>query len=137
MPFDKARSVALAQQVFELRLAGHSMDAVAETLGVSRATCYREFDYWIRELVTPKADEARTLELARLDRLLVALDPAIHRGDVRAIGEARAISQRRSDLLGLNMPTKVEHKVQVLDAVDEEIMRLTAQLGEPVREVES
>lgn len=136
MPFDKAISVGIAQQVFELRIAGHSMAAIAETLGISLASAYREFDRWIKELLPPQAEAARQLELAVMDRLMAALDPAIHRGDVKAISEARAISERRSKLLGLDTPTKVEHKVRVVDAVDEEILRLAAEIGEPIRELE-
>ncbi len=127
MPYDKVRSAELAQSVYELRLAGHPMHAVAEALGVSQSTCERAFDEWIVRTVRPKAEAARSLELDRLDRYLVALDPLIQQGNVKAIAEARAIGERRSKLLGLDLPTRVEHKVAVVDAVDEEIARLLGQ----------
>lgn len=125
MPFDSAKSVTLAQQVYEMRVAGHSMPDVSTALDTPISNCYRAFDHWVRQLVTPKAEEARTYEISVLDRLMLALKRGIADGDVRAIRTAVGISARRSELLGLDMPKQVEHRVQIVDAIDEEIMQLT------------
>jgi hypothetical protein len=128
---DRAKSIDIAQHVFELRVAGNSMPDVAAKLDTSVNNCYRAFDYWVRHLVTPKAEEARTYELAVLDRLMLALKKGIEAGDVKAVRTAVGISARRSELLGLDMPKQVQVRVQTVDAVDDEIMRLTAEMAGP------
>lgn len=119
-----------ARQIFELGLTGESMAAIAEVLNRSVAECYKLQQQYIRDLLTPLADEARKVELARLDRLLLALEPLIQQHDVKAIAEARANIERRSKLLGLDTPAEVKHTVRLVDAVDEEIMRIAAEIGE-------
>lgn len=125
-----------ARQIFELRLAGHSMAHIADVLGTSQPAAYREMSKWIKDLLTPKAFELRTVEQARLERLLVALDPAVQNGDIAAIKTAAGISGQLADLLGIKAPVQVEHKVRVLDAVDEELMRLSSELVDRRRVVE-
>lgn len=112
-----------ARAIFELRLAGHSFAAIADTLNTSESTVYYDMTKWINKLLTPRAAEARTLEVERLNRLLLALDPKVRAGDINAIRTAAGISGQISKLLGLEMPQQVEHKVRVVDAVDDEIMR--------------
>lgn len=118
---NSAERADVAREVFELRLAGHSMAQIGDALGVSQASAYRLMTDWINRLLTPKAAELRQVEAARLERLLVALDPAVQRGDIAAIRTAAGISSQLADLLGLKQPQQVEHKVRVVDAVDEQL----------------
>jgi len=125
-----------ARTVFELRLAGHSMAAIGDQLGMSQAAAYRLMSKWINDLLTPKAAELREVEAARLERLLVALDAQVQSGDVAAIRTAAGISNQLSDLLGIKQPQQVEHKVRVVDAVDEQLLAAMAEF-EQTHAVES
>ena len=50
----------------------------------------------------------RAIELRRLDMMLKAVSPRAMRGDVKAIGAALRISERRAKLLGLDAPVRKE-----------------------------
>lgn len=80
----------------------------------------------LEERVTEDVAHLRALESARLDRLQRAIWPAALAGDIDAVNATLRLMDRRARLLGLDMPTKVE----VTDAMDEEIRMLVAQLGE-------
>lgn len=119
------------REVFELRLSGRSMAQIADALDTSASDAYRSMSDWINKLLTPLAKEARTVEVARLERLLVALEAGVGAGDVAAIRTAAAISNQLADLQGLKMPAQVEHRVQIVDAVDESIMRAMNEFQQP------
>jgi len=107
------------------------MAQIADALDTSASDAYRSMSDWINKLLTPLAKEARTVEVARLERLLVALEAGVGAGDVAAIRTAAAISNQLADLQGLKMPAQVEHRVQIVDAVDESIMRAMNEFQQP------
>lgn len=117
-----------------LRGAGHSFTAIAQRLGYadSSGACkaYR------RALAAAPAEavaELRALESARLDQLLVKLQPGIEDGDTKAISEARKISESRRRLHGLDGAVKVDMNVltapggQLAAALAEAKVRLAAE----------
>ena len=55
------------------------------------------------------AEHVRTLELQRLDELMVQPYQAACRGDLRAVDAVLKIMDRRAQLLGLDAPRKQEH----------------------------
>ena len=73
------------------------------------------------------ADELRTTELMRLDRLQAAAWAQAAKGDLRAIETMLRVIDRRCRILGLDAPRRVE--VLTIDAIDAEIERLTAALS--------
>lgn len=95
---------------WQLRIGGYSQDQIGQLLG------YRSSDgvataikrYQAKHIDVPAMDvEALVqLELARLDALLVALQPGIDAGESDAVRAAVQISAARRQLLGLDAPTK-------------------------------
>jgi len=120
----------LRKQAFELRLAGHSQKAIGDMLGRDHSTISRWIQVEIENMIVPRVEALREQESARLDLLLTKLEPKIARGDVNAINAAVRISERRSRLMGLDAPVKVEHRNITVDAIDAEIVRLSALLGQ-------
>jgi len=54
------------------------------------------------------AEYLKEIELQRLDHLLGALWPAAMTGDCRAVDSCLRVCERRSRLLGLDAPAKIE-----------------------------
>jgi hypothetical protein len=109
--------------VLRLVEAGGSYRDIARQLGVSFGQIARDVRYVLDELAANSVETAaryRTLELARLDLLQLACwQPAIH-GDLGAIDRALRISERRSRLLGLDLPVKVDLEARVRRVAEEE-----------------
>ena len=100
----------------DLRKAGRSYDEIARAVGCSRSMAHKAVTIALREIAdktSESADELRTLELARLDALLVALWPAATSGDCRAADRVLRISERRSKLLGLDIPVRAEAEIKL------------------------
>jgi DNA-binding CsgD family transcriptional regulator len=107
------------EQIWQLRLRGHSLRQIGSQVGLAASSVLATLERGYRERVHPKVDEARALELERLDDWLCKLQPGIEQGDDKAITTALRISDRRSKLLGLDAPTRVDANVstQESDAV--------------------
>jgi hypothetical protein len=80
-------------------LSGYSLAYSASRRGISYVDAQAEFD---RELEMHRADpvRARDVEHARLEKLLLALQPGIESGDVAAVREGRGISESLRKLDG-------------------------------------
>jgi hypothetical protein len=101
----RERAASRRVQVLELRKAGASMRAIARQLHISVSTAHKDLWLALDELAAAqreKAEPLRQLELERLDRYLLALEPTISRGEPRAILAAVRIMERRARLLGLD-----------------------------------
>lgn len=102
-------------QAWLLRVSGKSFREIGATLGVSVRTA---FEYIKHELSRMRADTSElaedhvNLQLARLDRAMARLMPIIEEGDVElaleAIDRLDKIERRKSQLLGLDAPSKTE-----------------------------
>jgi hypothetical protein len=106
------RRVAAAErkrQALELRKSGATYAQIRDAVGYrSTASAYQAVVSALRELTREPAEEVLRLELARLDRLLLAVWPRAIQGDDRAIRSAVAVLERRAKLLGLDAPARVE-----------------------------
>jgi hypothetical protein len=58
--------------------------------------------------VQEPAEELRTMEVARLDQMLLGLWPKAIKGDTWAVDRVLKIMERRAALLGLDAPVKRE-----------------------------
>lgn len=133
-----------------LRMKGHSYPEIAEAMGISVSGAYAKVQRAIRDLPREDVEEARNLELAKLDAAERAVWKVLERAHVtiapsgkvvtlegvpveddapilNAVDRLVKISTQRAKLLGLNAPT--EHRVYTVDALDAEISRLEAELG--------
>ena len=54
------------------------------------------------------AEQLRAMEIERLDRMMLVIQPQVNAGNLGAIDRAIRISEQRSKLLGLFMPVKQE-----------------------------
>lgn len=157
MPASRAKRADTAQrrkQAIDMRMAGASFQAIADTLGYnSRGAACQDIT---RALETSVAEQTRSLdayreeELQRLDLLLAEAwavlkrqhitvshgrivkddfdEPILDDGPtLSAIDRILKIQERRAKFLGLDAPQR--HEVVSIDAVDAEIARLSAELG--------
>lgn len=109
MPASKAQRAATADRrakATALRIAGMDWQSIADQLGYSSrgAACTdvsRALEANLAEL-RDKAEEMRSIESMRLDRLQASLWPKAVKGDVKAIDAVLRIIDRRMRLLGLH-----------------------------------
>lgn len=139
MPASEAQQEATRERrkrCVALRLAGATWQQIADQLGYAdRGAAHNDYVRAIgvsQQELTELAEEAKALELARYDRLLMACWTAATAGDLKAIETALKISDRRRDLLQLNAPMRVE--VTTVDQLDKQIAELAAKLGVAVPE---
>ncbi len=123
MPASKAKQTLVAERrraAVQLRIAGHSWDAIARQLGYdSKASAYTDVRRALEKAVTKLAiplEAHRQLELDRLDAMQNALWPAALDGETKAIDTALRLMDRRARLLGLDAPQRHELTLEALDA---------------------
>ncbi|MFK0045525.1 hypothetical protein ACIQU4_15630 [Streptomyces sp. NPDC090741] len=134
MVASKAQQAFTAERrakAIRMKINGHSYTEIAEQLGYSsRGSASSDVRRALEKHVIEEglAVEAwRELELARLDILQKAIWNKAMDGDPRAIETALKILDRRAKLLGLDSAIKLE--VLTIDALDQQIQRLEAELG--------
>jgi hypothetical protein len=96
-------------QALELRATGASFRQIAEALSVSKPRAFRIVRAALDELAQhchETAERVRCLELHRLDRIRLALDP--NKGDPRVADTLIRISERVAKLHGLDVPQRIE-----------------------------
>ncbi len=120
-------------RVFELRIQGKTFNQIAIEVGFSGPSgAWQAYQRIKGECIYESIDEARQLELMRLDELQLAVwDRAIN-GELPAAHCVLKIMDRRAKLLGLDKPEKVEvnnwdFSAQDLDA---EVQRIVTMMNE-------
>lgn len=114
-------------QALDMRRAGVTYDVIGQRLGINPGVAHRYVSEALRRTLQEPADELRTLEVARLDRLEFAVWARAMSGDQAAVQSVLRISERRAKLLGLDAPVRAH--VEVTDTVTAEIERLAASLA--------
>jgi hypothetical protein len=93
----------------ELRASGASYLQIGKALSVSKSRAWRIVSKALDELVQrcqDTAERVRQLELYRLDRIRLSLDPK--KGDPRVADTLIRISERVAKLHGLDAPQRIE-----------------------------
>lgn len=100
----KSMSVAVKQaQAMRLRAGGMTFRAIADELGYrSEQAAYKAVKTGLQKTLREPADELRTLEAERLDRLLEGLWEKAISGDTWSVDRVLNIMKRRAELLGLD-----------------------------------
>jgi hypothetical protein len=129
---NNAKIGAEQTECLQLRLEGKSFRAIAEATGIPLATVYARVEDAIALEVNPKAEQLRAIECERLDLYLSRLRVRIDKGDTSAIQTALRISERRSKLLGLDMPQRIEASVS-----SHEVTQADIELQELIREAKA
>lgn len=119
-------------KVLELRRAGLTFDVIASRVGYADASgSYLAYKRAIKRTMQQPADELRTQELDRLDRLQLAVWQKALEGDTKSILTIVRLMERRAKLLGLDMPIKIEQEVTTWeggDSIDRAVRDLAALL---------
>ena len=103
-----------------LRLSGASYREIAEKLKYAGPSgSHKAVDKALMEYISEPADKLRTIELARLDVMELALAPAVLRGDTDAIRTKLKCMERRAKLTGIDEPLKVDIRAQLMAAAAE------------------
>src|SRR3990167_3847811 len=98
-----------AVQALEYRLEGKDYDFIAEHCGYEwPSSAYNAIQSLLSRVEYEHADVLREVEATRLDRMLAGVWAAAQTGDTDAIDTVLKIMKRRSQLLGLDMPAKLE-----------------------------
>ena len=120
-------------RVYELRIQGNTFEQIASEVGYSGPSGAWQAHQRIKsEWIFESIEEARQLELMRLDELQVAVwDRAIN-GDLPAAHCVLKIMDRRAKLLGLDKPEKVEVNKWDINAedLDAEVERIVNIINE-------
>ena len=98
-------------EMLRMRQIGASYEAIARHFNLNRKTVWERVTKYLRDMPADEAETLRAMESRRYDEYERRLQPGIQDGDVKAIGVAIRLSERRCKLLGLDMP--VQHEVQV------------------------
>jgi hypothetical protein len=103
----RIRNRALVQQALNLRTAGASYDAIGKSLRLSKTRAYELVMDGLAELEEKVKDSAinvRTLEVQRLDAIILSHWPTRHLWKSAEI--LIRVMERRAKLLGLDAPIK-------------------------------
>lgn len=104
-------------EALQLRKAGATYEEIGRALGMTRTGAYRAVKRALDELnekIAEDAAEVLRLELERLDAMLLAVWPKAKQGHLGAIDRVLKIMERRSRLLGLDAPHKVDQKAEIV-----------------------
>lgn len=106
-------------QALDLRKSGASFAQIAQALGYATPSgAHKAVMSAIKKTLREPAEEVRTLELERLDRLQMAAWTKAIKGDLRAIDAVLRIMKRRAELLGLDAPARINVEMAVVEEVD-------------------
>lgn len=120
-------AVRRAAEAFELRSQGLSYRAVACQMQCSVATAFEAVEAGARLILRAHgAEEQVALMLTELDEIRAALRPKVLAGDTAAITAALRVQERRSRLLGLDAPSRVNVGVQVQVVTENELTAMIA-----------
>jgi hypothetical protein len=116
--FDAER-IAQAEKearIIELRRTGATWELIAKTVGYANASgAYKAYQKALGRIVEPKIEELRAVEVDRLDRLQFAIWERAKDGDIKAIDAVLRILDRRTRILGLDAPTKIQAEIVTYD----------------------
>jgi AraC-like DNA-binding protein len=111
-PAEEHRLNERRKQMAQLKLAGVDWQTIADRCGYSSAQ-YAQNDWQVvrnrtRAELRTSVEEARWLEVSRLDRLQAAVWPKAMKGDTKAADSAHRYIVTRCKILGLEAPTQIQ-----------------------------
>lgn len=127
VPMNAAAVATRRAKALELRVAGHTPVEIAAQLKVPLHHVETYIADALAMLPPPDVDEARRLELARLDQMSKALAPQIAHGNPDAIRAAIPVTQERMKIIGGYAASKVDAVVTHQTEADRQLAELLAQ----------
>jgi len=120
-------------KVFELRIQGFTFEHIASEVGYQGASgAWQAYQRAKESMIFESVEEARQLELLRLDEMMFALWDRAIGGDLPAASCVLKIMDRRAKLLGLDKPEKIEVNKWDFDGadLDAEVQKLVTMMNE-------
>lgn len=89
------------EQAVELRLSGATFQQIAQQCGYTdKSSAWEAVRRAVRRIGREQAEELFDADMARLDKLLMAVWPKAMKGDLHAVDRVLSIMQRRARMLG-------------------------------------
>jgi hypothetical protein len=135
----KVQAAVRRKEAVDLRIEGKTYREIGQELGVTPTRARQlvaEALAALQKDTSESAEELRRLELDRLDQLQSGLWEEAAGGNLKAVGAALKIMERRARLVGLDAPTRTEntHGYSALDQMtDAELETEAKRHGIPVR----
>lgn len=100
-------------EVLQLRKAGLTFEQIAACSKKikTRSAAWKACERALVKLIQEPAEDLRKIELARLDEVMMSIWPLCLMKNLAAIDRFLKIQERRSRLLGLDIPVKQEHEL--------------------------
>lgn len=106
-------AVEKQRRAMNLRRAGMTWADIAEEVGYSSAAgACRAVRSAIHHTIQETGDEFKTLQLERLNHMLLVLWPKVNAGDERAISVAIGVMDKMDRIKGTEHPSQIEHHHQ-------------------------
>jgi hypothetical protein len=135
----KVQAAVRRKEAVDLRIEGKTYREIGQELGVTPTRARQlvaEALAGLQKDTAESAEELRRLELDRLDQLQSGLWEEAAGGNLKAVGAALKIMERRARLVGLDAPSRTEntHGYSYLDQMtDAELEEEARRHGIPVR----
>lgn len=123
----EAERTAFGILILDRVMHGRSLRTIEQELGIPRATVARYRDLALSKVATPVVEEARKVELERIDALIDAIWDSAIAGDKDALNGYIKLSDKRAALLGLNKPIEVNQTVTEISKEEAELQAFLAQ----------
>lgn len=105
----RMKAVDKQRQALELRMAGYTYDVIAEQTGYADGgAAYKAVMAGIQKTLQEPAEQVRTIEVARLDKLMSGVYLQAKQGNLPAMDRLLKLMERRAKLLGLDRPVQWE-----------------------------
>lgn len=106
------------RKALELRKAGASFDTIADQLGYADASgAYRAVQTAMKVLHQEPALELRTVQVERLNHMLLTLWPKVQNGDERAIDTSLRVMDKIDRLMGTDAAQQVDVNINQNNAI--------------------
>ena len=106
-------------QAVELRLAGMPYDRIAQTVGYrGSAGAWQAVQRALSRQAAESTEKVRQIELARVERLILAHWEQAIAGDVKHIEMVRNLMRDKAKLLALDEPAKIDVTAWIREGMD-------------------
>lgn len=111
---ERIKAQERARKALDMRKNGASFSNIANKLGYADESGARKaIEALLKKTTYEAVDEARKLELEKLNMLEMAIAQMVINGNLSAIDRKLRIMDRRAKLLGLDAPTNVQATVNM------------------------
>jgi hypothetical protein len=133
MTRNKQTTLDREAEVVRLRRGGLTFDQIATRTGyASPGAAHLAWQRANKRIIRDDVDYIRRVEEDRLDMAQAAIWPQVLRGEVSAVTALLRIMERRSKLLGLDMPIQIKQEIVTYEGgteIDKEVQRLAELLA--------